>query len=802
MLQNYVKIAWRALWAQRTYTVLNVIGLAVSAAGALLLFLFIRYHVSTDRHHAKFDRIYRVVTDLHLDDGSVEYDPEAPLPMAQVLRTAYPQVEQAAFLRMLRSVTVSVRTPGRPIPAHFLEQEGAVLAEGGLFQIFDYHWLSGNPQTALRAPNSAVLTRSWARRYFGTQNPLGQLLELDHQVNVTVTGVIADPPYPTDLSFGLFISLPTVRQLDPEYDVRDWAWLNSTDRLYLTLRNAEPSTAAQVASTFPALARTRYGAMANAYHFQLQPLAEVHFDVQRTGGVIRWSLLGGLVLIGLFLLLTACVNFVNLATAQAFRRGKEVGVRKTLGSSRGQLVGQFLLETALIVALAMLLALVLVGISLPLFQRWVGVPLALSLDVPTGLFIGLVLILLIGLAGGYPAAVLAGFSPVAALRRMSLPGTGAASGKGLRQGLVVFQFVVCQTFLIGALVVLNQLHFIRRADLGFRPDDILVVPLPYQKQSSWPTFKKEISRHSGVRSVTLQYRPPSAQVLNGGSVKFGGSAEWLKFPVRERLADADYLKTYDFRLLAGRNVTESDSIREYVINETLLHKLGYRRPEAILGQSLQYYLSPIPLPIVGVVRDFHQRSLHESIAPCLITTYPRMYRQAGIRLSGTHSAQTLAHIRAVWQRLYPNEVFSAELLTDQLARLYETEATISRLVNAFVLMVMLICGLGLYGLVALMVGQRTKEIGIRKVLGASVTSIVALLSKDFLKLVLLAVGLATPLAGYLAQRWLQGFAYRIELAYGLFALAGLLATSVALLTVGVQSLKAARMNPVKSLRSD
>jgi len=594
--------------------------------------------------------------------------------------------------------------------------------------------------------------------------------------------------------------MPTVRQLDPEYDVNDWTWLNSTDRLYFTLKNADPSTARQLEAALPALAKKHYGDMAHVYAFRVQPLADVHFDVTRIGGVIRRSLLGSLGLIGVFLVLVACINFVNLATAQAFRRSKEVGVRKTLGSSRRQLAGQFLLETGLIVGMATGLALVLVLVSLPVFSNWVHIPLSLHFDAPTLGFVVALMVLIVGLAGGYPAVVLSGFSPWASLRgTLTAASTG---GYSVRQGLVVLQFVVCQALLVGALVVMKQMQFVQQADLGFRPDNVLIVNLPYTEQQSWKTFKSELSRYPGIQSVTLQYRPPSAKVLNGGSVKFGGSAEWSKFPVRERLADADYLQTYDLRLLAGRNVVEGDSIREYVINENLLHKLGFRRPQDVLGKRMHYYLSQVPLPIVGVVRDFHQRSLHEPIGPCFIATYPKMYRQAGIRLAGPSSARALAHVRAVWQRLYPSEVFNYEFLDTQLAQFYDTETTISKLANSFVGMVMLICGLGLYGLVAFTVGRRTKEIGIRKVLGASVASLVALLSTDFLKLVLVAILIASPIAWYAMNQWLQNFTYRIDLAWWIFVLSGVLVVIVALLTVSFQSVSRATMNPVKSLRAE
>ena len=799
MLDNTLKTAWRNLWAQRSYTLLNTIGLTIGLVGSLLIFLFIRHHLSVDRHHAKFDRIFRITTDLHLDDGSVEPYPEAPLPMAEVLRTDYPQVEQAAFLRMNRSLTVSVRQPGRTAPTPFLEQESTALVEPQFFQIFDYQWLRGNPKTALTAPGSIVLTESWAKRYFGEAAPTGQVIKLDHTINATVTGVVADPINPTDTHIGLFISIATLRQFNPAYDAKDEWWnFSSTDRLYVTLK--DPAQAGQLDAAFPKLAKKRFGDMAKAYQFYTQPLADVHFDVTRVGGVIRRSLLASLGLIGAFLVFIACINSTNLATAQAFRRSKEVGIRKTLGSSRGQLAGQFLLETGLIVGVATALAVVLAWVSLPLFSNWVHLPISLDSDLTTYLFISALMLLVVVLAGGYPAFVLSGFVPAVSLRGTLTAAT--TGGYSLRKGLVVLQFIVCQTLLVGSIIVLQQVRFIQQADLGFQPDNVLTINLPMAEKKSWSAFKDELSRYANIKSVTLQYRPPSSKVLNGGSLKFGAKMDWTPYPVRERLADADYLKTYNLQLLAGRNIVEGDSIREYVINETLLHKLGFRRPQDVLGKRMQYYLSAVPLPIVGVVKDFHQRSLHEPIGPCFIASYPNMYRQAGIRMAGQSSAQTLAHIRAVWQRLYPTDVFDYEWLTDNLARFYETETTLSKLVNVFALLAMLICCLGLYGLVAFTVGQRTKEIGIRKVLGASVAGIVALLTRDFVKLILTGIVLASPLAWWAMNAWLQSFAYRVEIGPWVFVLAGGLGILIALLTVSYQSIRAAMMDPVKTLRSE
>ncbi|WP_373513494.1 ABC transporter permease [Persicitalea sp.] len=798
MLKNYFKIALRNLRTQRSYTLLNVTGLAVGMAGALLVFLFVKHHLSTDRHHAKFERIFRIVTDVHLEDGSIEYDPEAPMPMAEALRTEYPQVEQAAFLMMLRELTVGVEQPENNAPRRFREKQGVGLAEPEWFEIMDYTWLSGNPKTALSEPGRIVLTKSQAKRYFGAADPMGRTLTLNNKVRATVTGLIADPPPTTDTPLDLFVSLPTLRQLDPEYDMTDWYWLNSTNRLYVTLK--EPNAGPELERAFPALAKKHYSHDASIFQFHVQPLRQVHFDVARSGNSIRASLLWSLGTVGLLLIVAACINFINLATAQALRRGKEVGIRKTLGSTRGQLVRQFMLETTLIAVTATLLAVLLVVLALPIFNDWAQLPLTLRLDLPNMGFVSLLLLATILLAGGYPALVLSGFSPHLALRG-SLA-TSVWNSFNVRRLLIVTQFAVCQALIIGALVVANQIRYIQQTDLGFRKDNVVLVSLPYGQKSGQEAFKQQLLPYADIQSVSLTVLPPSSSVGYGGSFKFDGNPEWSKFPVRERLADADYLDTYGMKLLAGRNITPGDTIREYLINETLLHKLGFKNPKEVLGKKLQYYLSPVPLSIVGVVADFHQKSLREKIEPIFIASKADSYRLAGIRISGNNPIRTLERIRETWQKTFPDEVFEYQFLDEQLARFYETETLTARLINLFTGIAILICCLGLYGLISFVVVQRTKEIGVRKVLGASVASIVALLSKDFLKLVLIAIIIASPLAWYAMRAWLADFAYKIDIEWWYFALAGGLAVGIALLTVSFQSVKAALMNPVESLRSE
>ncbi|KAB7732852.1 FtsX-like permease family protein [Rudanella paleaurantiibacter] len=800
MLTNYLKIALRTLWQNRLFTAINMLGLIVGVAGGLLIYLFLRHHLSTDRHHVHYERIVRISTDLHLDDGTVEHNPEAPPPMAQALRTRYPQVEQAGFLAGFSDMNVSFRRPGSSQVFRFLEHTGVGFAEPEWLDVLTYTFLYGHPQKALRAPNQAILTESWAKRYFGsTAGAFGQTVTLNHKAVVTVVGIVADPPGPTDTEQGLLVSLSTINQVGVGQGMtNDWYSLNSTNRVYARLKN--PETLPHLQQAMPALTKREYGKSARFFRFVVQPLSELHFDVARDPAhSIRPSLLWSIGAIGVLIILAACINFVNLATAQAVGRGKEVGVRKALGSSKRQVAGQFFIETGLISFVATGMAVLLVVALLPHFNEWLQLQLSLSADRLTVGIVAGIFISITFLSGAYPAGILSGFSPWEALRgKLSTP-TGSLSA---RKALVIGQFAVCQLLLLSALVVARQVQYLQQADLGYKKENVLLVSLPFDQAARHSAFKQTLANSADVRSVSLSALPPSSSSMFGGQIKFNGRADWEKFAIRDRLADADYLRTYNLHLLAGRNITPGDTIWEFVINETLLHKLGYQNPEQVLGKRIWHYLVPAWLPVVGVVKDFNLKSLRDEVAPCIIANWSPWYRWAGVRITGQDPTQTIQHIRQIYQQIFPDEVFEYQFLDDQVASFYETERLITRLVNTFTLLAVLICCLGLYGLVLHMVQQRTKEIGVRKVLGASVLSLVILLNKDFLKLVVVAIVVASPVAWYLMQSWLENYTYRVQIEWWGLALSGLLSVSIALLTVSYQSIRAALMNPAKSLRTE
>jgi len=798
MLRNYLHFALRNFRQRPGYPLLNGLGLTLGMAGTLVLFLFIHFHRQTDRHHALAGRIHRVVLDLHINEGSVERSAGTSLPMVEAFRRDYPSVEKVAFLKEIITPAVTVPAPGGGVARGFLEENAAAFANEDYFTTFTYGWRQGNPAAALDEPGTVVLTEKYARKYFGTPNAAGRTLSLNG-TPLRVTGVVADPPPATDLRKEVFVSLASLRLVDPGLDPNDFSWISGRHQLFLVL--AEGASAQTLAGQLPAFSRKYFGSAAPAFRFGLQPLADVHFD-PRYGGPTSRPLLGMLALVGLLLAGIACVNFVNLATVQAFLRAKEVGVRQVLGSSRGQVFGQFMTETAVVVLAAALAAAGLAGLLRPLLNGWFGTAIGREMF-GTGTFWGFWLALVLGVtgaAGGYPAWLLSGLRPALTLKAgRYAPG---AKGATLRKVLVVAQFAIALVLIISTLVVTRQLRLFGRADMGFRRDALVTVPLPAPALGGREALRQQLVALPGVAGVTFQYRPPASDSYMGGSVRFDNRADWEQFAVRDRYADAHYLKTYGLKLVAGRNFTERDSLPEVVVNETFVRKVGLRNPERVLGKAIEDGTSGTRGVIVGVVRDFHQQSLHAAIEPCAIFYLPARMGQVGIKLQGPSLAGTLRQVEAQWRRSFPDAVFSYQFLDEQIARFYEKEKLIGRLVNVFSGLCLFIACLGLFGLAAFTARQRTREIGIRKVLGATVGSLVGLLTRDFLKLVGIAFGLAVPVAAYVMRRWLEDFAYRVPLGWTVFALAGAAALGIALLTVGFQALRAALANPVQSLRSE
>ena len=782
MFRNYLKIAYRNLARRKGYAFINVFGLAVGLACCLLVLLYVQHERSYDRFHEHADRIYRVTWST--DFGENATVPASTLPK---FKEDFAEVEAATHLHRKRLV---VRQGGE-----WVGEEDFIYADSSVFDVFSFPLKAGDPEVVLREPSTVVLTETTARRYFGDRDPLGQTLTLNDGSALRVSGVLADVPSNSHLQFDALISLITLTGVEG-LSKHDQA-LGFMGWQYLLLTAPEAAAAVdarldeivqQGRETF----RAYFGWWVQDSSFDLQALTRIHLYSNLSGevganGDARSLYLFSLV--ALFILLLACINYMNLATARAVQRTREVGMRKVVGARREQLVGQFLSESLLLSLGALLLAVMLAEVALPLLSLLAGRTFTISYDTSTlGLFLGIAVLTGL-LSGSYPALVLSRFEPV----RM-LQGAVITRGALLRKALVTFQFAITAILIIAALVVQRQLGYLQTKNLGYNTEQIVQLPLAGALRKQAETFKAEVARLPSVAKASKASGIPGRGTFTS-TVEVDEKAHQVRFIV----ADPDYLETMGMVLREGRgfdSALASDSAG-FLVNETGARQLGLMdkigRPDA------QQVWMGVSKPL-GVVEDFHTASLREPIIPTVIVMDPTWYRTLVLRLRKGRVAEALAELEAMWQRFEPDEPFRYTFLDEVVAEQYGAERRLRSLFAVFTALALFVACLGLFGLVAFTAEQRTKEIGIRKVLGASIASIVALLSKDFAGLVLVALALAVPVAYLIMQRWLEDFAYRINLGFGVFLLAGGLALLVALLTVSYHAVKAATADPVKSLR--
>jgi putative ABC transport system permease protein len=776
-----------------------MLGLGSGITGAVLIFLFLQYHLSTDHHQPGFHQIYRVVLDLHLDEGT-EYESGSAAPMAPMLLRDYPQVEKTGFITKMPNITLATTDENKV--KRFLEKTNVVLADRGFMEMFAFDWISSYNPYEMAEPATVVISKKIALKYFGKTDVMGKVLRYNNALDLRIIGVVKDQEHLTDLDFEIYISLPTVKQIDPAYDMSSFSWISS--RNFTFVRFSENTDVQKIHHLLKANGSKYYGADAKYYEHQFQPLSDIHFD-ERYDGKIKRSVLWLLASVGIFLLLIACINFINLATAQALKRTREIGIRKVLGSTQSQIFWQFMSETTLITLASSMLAFLLITLTLPVMNNWTHTKayhFGLLFQMKVVLSWISTLLLIVVFAGFYPSVILSGFNPITALKGKT--GNKQVGGIGLRRSLITIQLVIAQVLVIGTLVLLLQLNFLKNADVGFDPSAVVTLSLPKTESTKPVTkaFRDALLQNPDVRSVSYQYEAPTSAMGYGGSVRFDNRSEWEKFVIRDRFADQHYLETYRIPLLAGRSAMDRDSVTEFVVNVEFMLRLGIQDSQKLIGRQLEDGNTGLKGEIVGVVKSFHLKSLQEAIEPCAIFANPKLYKEVAIRLDTRNFAASLKSIQNIWQKLYPDEVFAYQFVNEKIALFYEREEQLTMLIQSFAVIALFICCLGLYGLVSFMVAQRTKEIGVRKVLGASVDGIVLLFGKEFLVLVFFSCVVAMPVAWYMMDSWLNNYAYRIELHWGIMACGGMIILLITLLTVGYKVIQAAWMNPVKSLKTE
>lgn len=817
MIRNYLTIALRTLWKHRVFTAINMAGLAIGISASLVIYLLVQYDFSFDKFHKDGDRIYRIVSRFTSPDGQVHKNPGVPVPMANAVRNEVTGLQVVAPFQTWSAEKISVPDSRKAKPVVHKSPEGIIFADQNYFELLQYEWVAGSGKTALQQPNQVVLSTSGAALYFPGLKPeeiVGRELLIEDNMRCTITGIVKDLTGNTDFTFKTFISYSTLDKAgilmgDP------LSWSNTSGDSQLFIKLAPGVTAGKIETAIHTLFTKRHkpeqGDNSKTAHL-LQPLQDLHFNTdyrnfdQRTA---HKPTLYGLLAIAAFLLLLGIINFINLATAQSSQRAKEIGIRKTLGSLKTQLILQFLSETFLLTLMATVLSVITTPLLLKAFSGFLPAGLHFNLVQQPGILLFL-LALLTGvsiLAGFYPALILSGYKPVLVLKNQAYANTGQTRNAWLRKSLTVSQFVIAQVFIMATILVGKQIHYAINMDMGFRKDAIAYFSANYRDtvRNNKKLLMNKLAAIPEVAMVSLSNNPPSGNSVWSTTMTYKDGNKPIESNVQIKYADINYIKLFRLSLLAGQNIIQSDTASQLLINKTYAHILGFRQPQDAIGKYIEW--NNKKLPVVGVVADFHQRSLHEPIKPLAISNGTNIALTINVLLhpqndAGTAWPAAIKKMEKAWKEFYPEIDFSPSFYDEQIAQFYENEQRVSTLLIWATALTIFISCLGLLGLVMYTTSVRVKEIGVRKVLGASVTQLVTLLSRDFMALVFLAFVIATPIAWLGMHQWLESFAYRTSVSAWIFVLSAAIMMIITLFTLGFQTVRAALANPVKSLRSE
>jgi putative ABC transport system permease protein len=813
MLRNYLKIAWRQFARHKAYTTINIVGLTLGICACMIIYFVTRHELSFDNFHPDKERIYRVMSDVTESTGDKLHFARTPLALSTEARSQLPEsVVMGAVIPWNATIGIP---DGDNTLRHFESQlpgthfTSTVIAQPQYFTIFPYTWLAGNAVTSLEQPFALVLTESRARGYFGSlalDEMIGRKVVYADSLVATVSGIIKDWDGNTDLAFTDFISFNTVGNNFLKKNISTGGWDQKALTAWTFIKLDQGIAPDKINARMNALVKEHAGTQ-QRLALWLEPLQRIHFNFDIIENPIRTAhmpTLYTLAGIALFILILAIINFVNLSTAQSVWRAKETGVRKVLGGSTAGLRWQFLTETFLLTFVSVLIAGCLVKPLSGLFKHFLPEGISFNILEPsTILFLLCITIITSLLAGFYPAKILSSYLPVSVLN-----GTGSQKGSAgwlLRKGLIVFQFSVSLVFITGSIVMARQLSYTREKDHGFNADAIITIEAPRDsKPASVRVLAEKIKQIPSVDKCALQWLSPMTENARGMKLKFKSTDE-KDFWVTQVAGDENFIPLYEIKLLAGRNLVKSDSVNEFVINESLCRLMGNKNPADCLNKAL--YWNDKLYPIVGVVADFHTSSLHDPVTPLCIINRPDREGAIAIKLNSKGKqldmvGMAISEISKAWKQIYPGATFSYRFYDESLALLYEKDRHNATLMNISTAITIFISCMGLLGLSLFTAQRRAKEISIRKIVGAGVSNIVVLLGKDFLIPVVIAFFIASPVAWYFMSQWLQGFAYHINISAWIFILAGMATLTIAVITVGFQAVKAAVVNPVKNLRSN
>jgi putative ABC transport system permease protein len=794
MLKNYLKTAWRSISRNKAYSIINVLGLTLGIASCLVIFLVVKYELGYDKFNKKHDRIYRVTL------NAIDFNPCVSMAVVPAMRNDFPELEAVSQVWFGESALITIGQHTR------YDEKGFAFADQYFTGIFDYEWIKGNVKTALAGPNTVVLTESIAHKYFGNKNAMGQVINLDNSYNLIVTGVIKDLPGNTHLPFRFLVSFETVRkEREQKGALSNFYWISNGSFAYiLTSKNFPVEQFQKRMKAF--IAKNWGNDIAKEARLPLQPLTDIHFDQRYLNNTISYTTsretYWALSIVAVFIIIIACINFINLATAQAIRRAKEVGVRKVLGSSRSQLITQFIGETSLMVLAALVLALVATSLFLPRVANWLDIKIGIGQLVQPSIVVLLLALTtaIILMAGLYPAFVQSAFRPVDSLKSKAVL---SFRGLTLRKSLVVVQFAISQILIVGTLVVAYQMDFFQNRNLGFNKEAVISFGIPDMAKND--VLKQQLLNNPGVKELSFSSGAP---VYSNSFTSFKSpEAGIIKDDVTEmKFIDETYTDMFALKMLAGEKVkrtqtTENDTVYNVVVNETMIHKIGIQDPQQAIGKHVilngNWYCT-----ITGVVQDFQSESKHKKIRPCALIYRADNFFMTSVRIQSGNMKNTIAGVDKIWSGLFPNRLFSYEFLDDHIASWYRQEQKEYIAFKLFSGIAILIGCLGLYGLIAFAAAQRTKEVGIRKVLGASLPDIIFLFSKEFVLLIVIAFFIAAPVAYYVMHNWLENFAYKIDIGAGIFITAIVTSFLIAGFTIAYQAIKAGIANPVKSLRTE
>jgi putative ABC transport system permease protein len=794
MIKNYLKIALRNFQRHKGYSFINIAGFAIGMACCLLILLYVRHELSYDRYHEDVERVCRIVIDIRTQTANRVFALVSPT-VAPALKADYPQVEYAARAIPARSRLVRRNDT-------FFYEDRFMYADQELFDVLTFQFTQGNPLEALTRPNTLVVSQRMSIKYFGNVNPLGETLEIN-QEEFEITGVVQDSPENTHLKYDLIASLETLRDWDEMSN-----WYSTMFYTYLKLKpgvNVEEFSQ-QVSPLADKYVGEQLQSWGATYHYFLQPLSSIdlqshlRYETEPSGNPVYITIFS---FVGLFILIIACLNFMNLSTARAANRAKEVGLRKVVGAQKLQLIGQFLGESLLVAFLSLGLAMVIARFAIPLLNDLTGIFLSFDLLLIPGILLSLIGgAVLVGMAAGlYPAFVLSAFRPVVTLKGIQRAGS---RGLALRTVLVVVQFAISVMLIVGTLTMHKQFNFMKNQYLGFDKQQKLILPLRggIDIQENFASVKDMFSKHSSVTGVTVSSTVPGRGESNF-AIRLVGEDDPKNQSMFHMYFDDDFIPDYGIDMVAGRafqKEMKTDFMGAFLINEAAARAFGWTNPEEALGKRLRTGHGGRVNPIIGVTKNFHYRGLQSEVEPLVMEFLPWTFRFITLSIDITDLNDTLAFVKSQWKALWPGYPFEHFFLDTDFDRQYRADEQIGNVFGIFTFLGLLIACLGLLGLASFTAESRTKEIGIRKVLGASVGGIVLMLSKQFTKWVLLANCIAWPVAYYFMDRWLKNFAFRIDIGVWTFVLSGVLVLLVAILTVSYQSVKAAVANPVDSLR--